>query len=294
MSNTLSIWDRVSRSGRAGGQPEKPSIATESMEHLIEKTRFAEDFEIPVNRDRLAPSVLTLSIFVLIWGLVAFSVGFVVGGTRRDGKWGTFEHGFHEEQVITPSEMFEITQKVFTGGVDFGPDGTETLGFSEYVGEPTPEIDAAWDAIIGGESHYFSISEEEAVKLWGVNYEKYRDRIRGGWTGTLDLFHCLHCLNQLRKALRRDIYPEEEFRGMTHQLHCIDHLRQVIQCQSTSVISPSEWHDHRGQYVNPKQLHTCRNFEKLHQFSKERWNGSIAVPRGPKVPLHNTDQSPSI
>ncbi|KAH9206912.1 hypothetical protein DL95DRAFT_236174, partial [Leptodontidium sp. 2 PMI_412] len=90
------------------------------------------------------------------------------------------------------------------------------------------------------------------------------------------LFHCLHCLNQLRKALRRDIYPEEEYRGMTHQLRCIDHLRQVIY-----VISPSEWYDHRGQYINPKQIHTCRNFEKLHQFSIARYNGSIAVPRTP-------------
>ncbi|KAI1849964.1 hypothetical protein JX266_004343 [Neoarthrinium moseri] len=152
-----------------------------------------------------------------IWGMVAFSAGFVVGNTQRVGKWGAFEHGFSEEQVVTPSDIFELTRRVFTGGVDFSPDGTEILGHSNYVGEPTAEIDAAWNAIIGGESHYFSISEEEAVTLWGADSNKYRDRIRGGWTGTLDVFHCLHCLNQLRKSLRRDIYPEEEFRGMTHQ-----------------------------------------------------------------------------
>ncbi|KAL2060609.1 hypothetical protein VTL71DRAFT_9250 [Oculimacula yallundae] len=287
-----SFRDLIFRKRGAGEQAEE--VSTESMEHLLFKTQSERDLEMPVNGGRKVLSLLTVVTFMLIWGLVAFSVGFVAGGTRREGKWGTFENGFSEERVVTPAETFELTQRVFTGGVDFSPDGTEVLGFSEYVGEPTPEIDAAWNAIIGGESHYFSISEEEAVTLWGTNYDKYRDRIRGGWTGTLDLFHCLHCLNQLRMALRRDIYPEEKYRGAIHQLHCIDHLRQVIQCQSTSVISPSEWHDHRGQYVSPKQLHTCRNFEKLHQYSKERYNGSIAVPRAPRVPLHTTDKSQNI
>ncbi|KAH9207797.1 hypothetical protein DL95DRAFT_313065 [Leptodontidium sp. 2 PMI_412] len=206
-------------------------------------------------------------------------------GQGRDGSWGSFENGFLEEQVITPSRIIELIQTTFTGGVDFTPEGVEVLHPSPYVGEPSATIDEAWNTIIGGESHYFSIAEDEAKKLWGAEFERYRDRIRGGWTGTFDMFHCLHCLNQLRKSLRRDYYPEEEHRGMIHQLHCIDHLRQVIMCQGSSVISPSEWHDKRGQYINPKQLHTCRNFESLHEFSRARYNGSIAVVRSPKVPL---------
>lgn len=88
------------------------------------------------------------------------------------------------KNTIAPSETFELTQKIFTGGVDFSPNGEEILGPSDYVGEPSPQIDAAWDAIIGGESHYFSVSEQEAIALWGRDADKYRDRIRGGWTGT--------------------------------------------------------------------------------------------------------------
>lgn len=72
----------------------------------------------------------------------------------------------------------------FTGGIDFTPEGEEMLAPSRYVGEPSPEIDEAWNAIIGGESHYFSVSETEAKALWDADWEKYRDRIRGGWTGT--------------------------------------------------------------------------------------------------------------
>ncbi|EUC26853.1 hypothetical protein COCCADRAFT_113195 [Bipolaris zeicola 26-R-13] len=257
-----------------------------SESHLLSKEDHDESAQTTLRRHEKSRFPILAISTVFIWTIVVYSVGFASAQPWRAGKWGSFERGFSEERVITPSQVFELTQTVFTGGVDFTPDGEEVLGPSRYVGEPSPEIDAAWDAIIGGESHYFSVSEDEAVKLWGKDFERYRDRIRGGWTGTLDLFHCLHCLNQLRKALRRDIYPEEKYRGTVHQLHCIDHLRQVIQCQATSVISPSEWHDRRGQYINPKQLHTCRNFEKLHEFSKARYNGTIAVPRSERIPLH--------
>ncbi|EMD91266.1 hypothetical protein COCC4DRAFT_155203 [Bipolaris maydis ATCC 48331] len=231
-------------------------------------------------REKPRLSVIKVIIFTL-WTVAAFAVGHFTDPSWREAKWGSFENGFVEERVVAPADIFELTQTVFTGGVDFTPDGEEILGPSLYVGEPSPEIDAAWDAIIGGRTHYFSISKEEAVALWGKDAHRYKDRPQGGFTGTLDLFHCLHCLNQLRKALRRDIYPEEKYRGMVHQYHCIDHLRQVIQCQATSVISPTEWHEHRGQYVAPKQLHTCRNFEKIQQFSQARWNGTIAKPRFP-------------
>ncbi|KAH9207799.1 hypothetical protein DL95DRAFT_313013 [Leptodontidium sp. 2 PMI_412] len=258
----------------------------ESEENLLPKDGNDTEVPRPLKPVRNTTQVVITVVILLLWGAAAFVAGSMTSKTQRDGPLGSAENGFVEEQIITPSQAFKLIQTRFTGGVDFSPEGIEVLAPSFYVGEPSLEIDEAWNAIIGGESHYFSVSEDEARRLWGTESDRYRDRIRGGWTGTLDMFHCLHCLNQLRKALRRDIYPEEEHRGMIHQLHCIDHLRQVIMCHGSSVISPSEWHDKRGQYINPRQLHTCRAFEKLHGFSKARYNGSIAVPRGPKLPLH--------
>ncbi|PQE15531.1 Tat pathway signal sequence protein [Rutstroemia sp. NJR-2017a WRK4] len=287
------------------------TIAAESEEFLLPKNENEHDTTLVRPPAKLAIAtklewvIIAGILFMMLWGAIAFMVGNKMGQRQRDTPWGSFENGFDEEQVVTPSHIFELIKTTFTGGVDFTPEGVEVLHPSLYVGEPSTEIDEAWNAIIGGESHYFSVSEDEAKKLWGDESDRYRDRIRGGWTGTLDMFHCLHCLNQLRKALRRDYYPEEEHRGIVHQrkteslkafrleqsaytpqVHCIDHLRQVIMCQGTSVISPSEWHDKRGQYINPKQVHTCRNFQTLHEFSKARYNGSIAVTRTPKVPFH--------
>ncbi|PQE29314.1 hypothetical protein CJF30_00004345 [Rutstroemia sp. NJR-2017a BBW] len=222
-------------------------VAAESGEFLLPKNENEHDTTSVRQPAKLAIAtksawvIIEGILFIMLWGAIAFMVGNRMGQRQRDSPWGSFENGFDEEQVVTcliaPSHIFELIKTTFTGGVDFTPEGVEVLHPSLYVGEPSTEIDEAWNAIIGGESHYFSVSEDEAKKLWGDESDRYRDRIRGGWTGT--------------KALRRDYYPEEEHRGMVHQpytpqVHCIDHLRQVIMCQGTSVISPSEWHDKRG------------------------------------------------
>jgi len=54
-------------------------------------------------------------------------------------------------------------------------------GEPQFVGDPSPAIDEAWDTMLV--PHYFSISEAEAKALWGDGYEKYRDQINGGFTG---------------------------------------------------------------------------------------------------------------
>jgi hypothetical protein len=49
----------------------------------------------------------------------------------------------------------------------------------EYFGQPSREIDEAWDDLIGW--RYFSISEEEAKRAWGEKYKEYRDPRTGGF-----------------------------------------------------------------------------------------------------------------
>ncbi|KUL81715.1 hypothetical protein ZTR_09659 [Talaromyces verruculosus] len=174
-----------------GEEVGKDSNQRESEERLLPKVAGLT----PSHKETClsARKTVAAAVLIVLWGALTLGAGIAVG-RQWEGPWGTFENGFVEERVITPSNVFELVQTTFTGGVNFTPEGEEVLGPSVYVGEPGPEIDEAWNAIIGGESHYFSISEAEAKQLWGPSYEKYRDRGHGGWTGTLDLFHCLHCL----------------------------------------------------------------------------------------------------
>lgn len=56
----------------------------------------------------------------------------------------------------------EIEMKRFTADLDWDKDGNlhavEIPGAKKYVGEPSPEIDANWEALIPGESHRESLS----------------------------------------------------------------------------------------------------------------------------------------
>lgn len=78
----------------------------------------------------------------------------------------------------------------FKGSPKFSSNGTgsinsvdETAPWPENMllfGEPSREIDANWERLIG--YRYFSISEEEATRAWGEKRHEYIDQRRGGYT----------------------------------------------------------------------------------------------------------------
>ncbi|KAF2214229.1 hypothetical protein CERZMDRAFT_37888 [Cercospora zeae-maydis SCOH1-5] len=89
---------------------------------------------------------------------------------------------------------------------------------------------------------------------------------------SFDVFHSLHCLNQLRKRLSPEYYPPSHLHGRVHDMHCIDHLRQVLQCSSVASIIPSLYRPTIGmQYSDAGQPHVCRNFEAIHNYTRERF-----------------------
>ena len=53
--------------------------------------------------------------------------------------------------------------------------------------------------------------------------------------------------------------------------HCLDYIRQALMCHADSTPVRLEWRK-ESHFLIPKfdQYHTCRNFELLHEWSKER------------------------
>lgn len=76
-----------------------------------------------------------------------------------------------------------------------------------YVGPPSPEIDKAWDQLLKG--RYFVVTEEEAEEAFGKSHGLYYHEHLGYMVG-LDVFHALHCVEQLRRALDREHYYNRE------------------------------------------------------------------------------------
>lgn len=88
-----------------------------------------------------------------------------------------------------PSKI-PLEKRRFTGTPHFFNNGSawvdpidQTAPWPEnvaYFGEPTPEIDANWERLIG--DGYFSITEEEAVRALGDNRHEYVDHKLGGYS----------------------------------------------------------------------------------------------------------------
>lgn len=140
-----------------------------------------------------------------------------------------------------------------------------------YQMPPSPEVDKAWTDL-----YNFGVSRVPkaiADRLVNSTYRIPGDEQH--YVVQLDVFHQLHCLNMIRKALYPDYYPEmrpdpNNLEDL-HWNHCIESLRQSLTCSAD--ISPLVW-----QWVDRvKQVkivgniaHTCRNYDKIKQWALDR------------------------
>ncbi|CAE7193445.1 hypothetical protein P3342_009432 [Pyrenophora teres f. teres] len=149
---------------------------------------------------------------------------------------------------------------------------------TDYMGFPDDEIDKRWSDLY--DFGISVISEEEAKKLPNptIPIPGTKD-----YLVELDVWHSLHCLNDLRKLLYPERFQMLE-RLMTkngtidrnsfhfrHWDHCVDALRQTLMCQSD--VAPVSFHVNipfnRGIFPRLAATHTCRNFSKVQEWAKE-------------------------
>ncbi|KUJ16675.1 uncharacterized protein LY89DRAFT_669143 [Mollisia scopiformis] len=144
---------------------------------------------------------------------------------------------------------------------------------SEYMGEPSHELDANWSSLYP--SVYQLIPKEEAEKLYAKTMIFPHDKERR-YVIELDVFHQLHCLNMIRQTLRPDYYKpyvpgedgEDLLFGHHHIDHCVETIRQALVCASDVTVYTWHWdyevNAMRNQFATP---HTCRNFEKIREWA---------------------------
>ncbi|CAK7210362.1 hypothetical protein SCUCBS95973_000753 [Sporothrix curviconia] len=186
--------------------------------------------------------------------------------------WSPNEFGPVREH-ITPLDIS------FTGGVSFNEKGEMYKphpGKDTYVGA-SPLVDKEWDVLTFG-GRYFIISDDEARETFGPGYQEYYNEQFGGYVIGLDMFHTLHCLNNLRKLIHPEYYPVvDDPRAKMHDSHCIDQLRQQVMCAGDATPVPVKWHTAaQRSYVESDVVHTCRNFRQLKNFTLERFYRSDA------------------
>lgn len=182
---------------------------------------------------------------------------------------------------------------------------------SIYRQPPSPAVDAAWDLISTAKYQLTTVSAadiryagkkpETSVKApesWGRGPDAYPAQI--------DVFHQIHCLNELRKEIYFDYYyssgvKEKIGSGLLHQQHkqhCIHMLLQNLMCHADVDMVTHNW-IHNDRFYEPKTRpfpdfslnRMCRDFDTLLKWVmdkatvdewEEKWN-VLRIPEGAEI-----------
>ena len=162
-------------------------------------------------------------------------------------------------------------------------------GHSPFIGDPRPELDEAWHSILKCTVSTNLQSCPSLTTSLDTNIRIDDDTLSkinktsiplndggGGYLAALDVHHELHCLNELRKQIYRDQYPDKHSKEkqLQHANHCIDILRQVLMCHGDVSIQVYDWiDDYRWPWPNFNTAHTCRKWDAING-----WAGDHFVP----------------
>ncbi|KAK0732541.1 hypothetical protein B0T21DRAFT_369169 [Apiosordaria backusii] len=235
---------------------------THCAEHVLERPTLTSETPISyrsadfqVFRTFLAVLVIlvTSSIFFI---LGRYSIGQEECGTRLS-TWSPALQAVRYHQVTFPA--------AFTAQ-------------SVYRGTPTPELDAAWQKLVHLGAGSLRIHKAHLPLL---NKSHKADSLLMFDDGTgdiqvmLEVFHQLHCLNELRKKTWPGYYPEVEEKhrlvDRVHTDHCIEILRIALMCFADVTPVTADLVDWRGGLPTPdfSTLHTCRDFDRIYDYVQD-------------------------
>ncbi|KAI1099047.1 hypothetical protein F4804DRAFT_345812 [Jackrogersella minutella] len=249
-------------------QPQKNEIPERSSYHSNDKFMSTQNIKRRWYMKSRVP--WAISLILLIISLLLLVRLTTVQQLCTPSPLGSFERGW-ETDLDAAKPHIQAKLIKFTGSPEFYENGTLYRSYPkdqpQYVGEPSPEIDKAWNMLLYGS--VVDLSPELAGKMNSITWKELDGEL---YRTGLDVFHQLHCLDYIRKALYPDYYPQEDITRlfMMHVEHCIDYIRQALMCAADSTPVRLQWRK-ESHHLIPKfdMYHTCRNFEMLKDFSNQ-------------------------
>jgi hypothetical protein len=172
---------------------------------------------------------------------------------------------------------------------------------SIYRMPPSPAVDAAWDEVSAEGFEAMTVPASmiidskknpkislKAPSVWGYGDDAYVVQV--------DVFHQIHCLNELRKEIYYDHYYAQPPSALhrDHKSHCIHMLLQNLMCHADLDIITHNW-VHNDQISDPKErpfpdfnlVKQCRDFNATLRWAKDNairdlpkvWN-ALRIPPG--------------
>jgi hypothetical protein len=175
---------------------------------------------------------------------------------------------------------------------------------SIYRMPPSPAVDAAWDEVSAEGFEAMTVPASmvvdskkdpdmslKAPSAWGYGDDAYVVQV--------DVFHQIHCLNELRKEIYYDHYYAQPPSALhrDHKSHCIHMLLQSLMCHADLDIITHNW-VHNDHISDPKErpfpdfnmVKQCRDFNATLRWAKDNaikdlskvWN-ALRIPPGMKT-----------
>ncbi|KAF9219543.1 hypothetical protein BS17DRAFT_716965 [Gyrodon lividus] len=152
---------------------------------------------------------------------------------------------------------------------------------SIYNGPPSPVVDAAWEALYT--RGIMQLPKSEADQLPNKTAPIPGDE--DNYIFTFDVFHQLHCLNNLRQALHPEYYDDayyaskglhnprkvhhiEGLKAFDHMGHCIDSLRESLICSADTTPIVWAWDEQRKRTLPRLDVvHVCRDYGEVQEWA---------------------------
>lgn len=146
---------------------------------------------------------------------------------------------------------------------------------------PSPEVEEAWESLSMEGFEVFTVSSSEILRsgkdpTFSVKAPEAWELGNDAYLAQIDVFHLIHCLNELRKEMWYDhYYPyprTDAHRG--HKMHCLHMILQNLVCTADVGIIQHNWV--RSELVpEPKVrpmpdfnlVKRCRNFDNLEDWA---------------------------
>ncbi|KAJ6521623.1 hypothetical protein DFH09DRAFT_1331037 [Mycena vulgaris] len=176
---------------------------------------------------------------------------------------------FRQSSVPKPPRLYSPAQHVVHDVIKVYPSGFRKHKTPFQV-PSSYELDVAWEDL-----YQFGVSripKTEAALLPNKTSPIPGDP--GFYIAELDVFHDLHCLNTVRKALDPAHYPEWNItaseRAADHISHCIEWIRHGIMCQADTSVIVYQWDLRFNEtFAYTDVPHTCRGFGAIQQWAKQ-------------------------
>ncbi|EPE25360.1 hypothetical protein GLAREA_01272 [Glarea lozoyensis ATCC 20868] len=142
---------------------------------------------------------------------------------------------------------------------------------SIFLGEPSEELDLAWDKLQAVEG--ISVSPEESAK---VNLTSDIRLKNGDQAVVVGYFHNLHCLRYLYQGLHPETYVrsggDPSHGGLHHSYHCLEVLRRSVLCNPDLTLHAIHWQTEEklGMTLRPESTRQCVDFQAIYDFSMTR------------------------